>query len=249
MALEGPGGAQPTRAQPPKRAADADMGDEAEEGIQQRRQERRQARMQPAQRHEGPLLMDAAIRYMLSLGMSVKTLQWTTIDSYKVPKESAIVEGMKRHGRAYHQTCADAARGHTLGPPGIYIVQGLAQGMQEMLKAVAQQTAALDEWLRRFNKLDTDDAVMCVPQTALRPMHDQTKQRLELTVRDIAARVMFRNALLKLGILRLLGTAPRGALEDNLQKSLIGGRSERRARTPLRGGGTTMVSPIAAGRA
>lgn len=73
------------------------------------------------------------------------------------------------------------------------------------------------------------EAVRQVPHCALRTAYDQTMVKLEMRAEDLATRALLSRALLAMGARELLGQAPVGALEDVLQRAVVGdsGREPR----------------------
>lgn len=197
--------------------ADAEF-DKADKVIQDRRKQRQQH----TETVEGGKLTAVMIRYLLNMGASVRTLQAITIQSYEVDAEGPLAEQMKVMGRSYHVACAEAGRGHGYGPPGIYLVMGLAKALIEGLRSKDEADLAnrMDRWMDDYRDLEPEDATMIVPHCALKIMFNPKFKRLELSLADAAQTQLYRLALTRLGNKKFIGPAPRGGKGDMLQKAL-----------------------------
>jgi hypothetical protein len=183
--------------------------------------EARAARIKKIEVLSGPKLQSAMLTGLLMSLQTNREMKGVLYQVWMVATDSKEAEGIKEEGLKYSIACRETGKGHKLGPPSIHRAGGLFRALASRGNSIGAKSAAdLQELIKKYDELDTQDSVLFVPHCKTTKAYDKSQTKIELMVACMESRKLISACMEQAGARTLLGQAPPGGLEDSLQRTL-----------------------------
>lgn len=213
---------------------DKDEKNEKEEGPARRRKTRAAART--AEVEEIIKVLPSLARLTLQNTQRLRANDAVMLDTWLLMTVTTIVGRMRENTQKYSTLVTDIKKQKgdlsVLGPPHIVAFEGLLAGAIEQINQKVTATAAasngaeaailtsLQKLLQEWQNSEQAEANEIVPYCRASATYKPETTKIQLHIRDPAARKTINEALARCGAQRKIGQAAPGALERMLQRAV-----------------------------
>lgn len=150
-----------------------------------------------------------------------RTTSGVLFDVLVLAASSPIIDLMQQQGQLYNET-VQLDKNHKQGPPHIWVMGGLIQGLLQQGQAVGARTAeVLKEFSEDYTVWTIEERADKIAHCRVEKMFVADSRKITLAINRLGpVREAILQGLVQSGAVRKLGRAPRGALERNLEDML-----------------------------
>ena len=178
-------------------------------------------RLRQGRQQEHAKLHSAVLKTLCSLSQQVREVRCAVFMCWMIKQEAPEYKRPQEQLRAYSEQATSKGKGHDLGPPGIAAFMGLLQALSERGSAVgAANAAGVANFKQIWDDLEPERAFDLELHCKLAKVYDPALCRLELVTRVAEHREHLCGPIGQTGANRLLGQAPRRALERALSSAI-----------------------------
>jgi len=168
--------------------------------------------------------MEILLKAVLQVFQRLRDVESILLEVYLVNKDCPVAKDLTEEIGNYERAVRAAGKGHSYGQPHKHLYLRLLESLSQQDKVLPEIRTQLKAEYERLNALDKDEADKQILQVVqllriTKTFKSDTKRVLLSQTRN-PLQMHITEALVQCGLDRKWGRAPRGALEDELEKWL-----------------------------
>ena len=170
-------------------------------------------------------LTSILLKSVLNLMQRQRDIESVVLEVYMVKATEEVATGLKDELVVYEENCRQAGRGHSFGPPHLHLWRRLLSTLATLstttpeCQSIIKKEQEAEAKMTATTLIDLDQTVRMV---RLVKTYNNDLKRLIMSCEKNPANEAVVKSLQAAGAQRKAGRAPRGAMEDELERWLVG---------------------------